>query len=101
MFHQVGVPAEDMDLLKFLWWPKGDLSLMEFRIKVHLFGATLSPSSANFAMRKCAEDISGILSSGMINKVLDCFYFDDCLMATVSEDETLKIIMSWCSFPTG
>lgn len=36
MLHQVRVPAEDMDLLRFLWRSKGDLSqeLMDFRMKV-------------------------------------------------------------------
>ncbi|KAL0152844.1 hypothetical protein M9458_051849, partial [Cirrhinus mrigala] len=34
MFYQVKVPAEDSDLLRFLWWSKGDLSkdLEEFRM---------------------------------------------------------------------
>lgn len=42
MFHQVKVPPEDADLLRFLWWPDGDVSqeLQEYRMEVHLFGAT-------------------------------------------------------------
>ncbi|XP_022595647.1 WD repeat-containing protein 17-like, partial [Seriola dumerili] len=58
MFHQVQVPPDDRDLLRFLWWPKGDTQQLpiEHRMKVHLFGATSSPSCANFALRKCAED---------------------------------------------
>lgn len=46
MFHQVKVPPEEADLLRFLWWPDGDLSqaLEEDRMEVHLFGATSSPS---------------------------------------------------------
>ena len=58
MFHQVRVPKEDRDLLRFLWWPKGDFTkkLEEYRMTVHLFGAVSSPSCANFAMRRNAED---------------------------------------------
>ena len=58
MFHQVPVPEEDRDLLRFLWWPKGDFTkkLEEYRMTVHLFGAVSSPSCANFAMRRNAED---------------------------------------------
>lgn len=26
MFHQVKVPQEDADLLRFLWWPGGDMN---------------------------------------------------------------------------
>ncbi len=49
MFHQVKVPPEDADLLRFLWWPDSDLSqeLQEYRMEVHLFGATSSPSCAS------------------------------------------------------
>ena len=58
MFHQVRIPEEDRDLLRFLWWPKGDLikKLEEYRMTIHLFGAASSPSCANFAMRQNVED---------------------------------------------
>ncbi|KAJ8408788.1 hypothetical protein AAFF_G00246060 [Aldrovandia affinis] len=40
MFHQVKVPDEDADLLRFLWWPSSDISqdLVEYRMTMHLFG---------------------------------------------------------------
>lgn len=46
MFHQVKVPENDRDLLRFLWWPNGDLykEVEEYQMAVHLFGATSSPS---------------------------------------------------------
>jgi hypothetical protein len=46
MFHQVHVPEADRDLLRFLWWPDGNLKAepQEYRMTVHLFGATSSPS---------------------------------------------------------
>ncbi|XP_059411032.1 uncharacterized protein LOC132144237 [Carassius carassius] len=55
MFHQVRVPAKDKDLLRFLWWPKGDTAqeVEEYRMSVHLFGATSSPSSAIYALQSC------------------------------------------------
>jgi len=54
MSHQVRVPEEDTDLLRFLWWPEGDLSqeMVEYEMVVHLFGATSSASCANFALKK-------------------------------------------------
>lgn len=81
MFHQVRVPGEDADLLRFLWWPNGDLTqeLVDFRMKVQLFGATSSPSGANFALSKRAEDNAEQFSQETINKVLHCFYANDCL----------------------
>ncbi|KAL0147628.1 hypothetical protein M9458_057070 [Cirrhinus mrigala] len=46
MFHQVKVPEEDGNFLRFLWWPYGHISerLVEYRMTVHLFGAVSSPS---------------------------------------------------------
>lgn len=49
MFHQVLVEPKDCDMLRFLWWPNGDLSgeMEEYRMVKHLFAATSSPSIAN------------------------------------------------------
>lgn len=87
MFHQVRVPPEDADLLRFGWWPDGDLSqdLVDFRMTVHLFGATSSPSYANFALRKCVEDNKEQFSQEAVDKVPQCFYVDDCLVSVASE----------------
>ena len=50
MFHQFFVNEEDRDLLRFFWWENGDLNTapIEYRMKVHLFGAGSSPGCANF-----------------------------------------------------
>ncbi|KAJ8417256.1 hypothetical protein AAFF_G00284830 [Aldrovandia affinis] len=47
MFYQVKVPEHDADLQRFLWWPDDKLNepMEEFRMMVHLFGATSSPAS--------------------------------------------------------
>ncbi len=93
MFHQVRVPAEDADLLRFLWWPDGDLNqdLVDFRMMVHLLGAKSSPSCANFALRKCAEDNKGQFSQEVVDKVLHCFYVDNCLVSVASEEEAVSL----------
>ena len=79
MFHQMRVPVADGDLLRFLWWPSGDLNqeLTEYRMTVHLFGAVSSPSCANFAIRKNAEDLKHEFPSNVVNTVLRNFYVDD------------------------
>ena len=61
MFHQVKVRPNDRSALRFLWWPDGDLSKQaeEFHMTVHLFGGMSSPSCANFALRKTADDNEG------------------------------------------
>ncbi|XP_063860018.1 uncharacterized protein LOC135100737 [Scylla paramamosain] len=58
MYHQVKVNPEHRDMLRFLWWENGDLNneIAEYRMTAHLFGATSSPSVANFALKKAADD---------------------------------------------
>ena len=55
MFRQVNVVREDCNALRFLWWPNGDPAAQaeELMMTVHLFS---SPSCANFAFKKAAED---------------------------------------------
>lgn len=57
LFHQVLVEPKDCDALRFFWWPNDDLSeeVEEYRMVKHLFGATSSPSVANFCLRKTAD----------------------------------------------
>lgn len=58
---------------------------------MHLFGATSSPSCANFALRKCAEDNKGHLSQEVVDRVLYCFYVDDCLVSVASLEEAISL----------
>ena len=92
MFHQVRVPEEDRDLLRFLWWPKGDFTkkLEEYLMTVHLFGAVSSSSCANFALRRNAEDRKHEFSPDAANTVLKNFYLDDCLKSLTSSSAAVK-----------
>ena len=49
---------EHRNLLRFLWWDNGDLQKepTEYRMMVHLFGATSSPGCANIALKASADD---------------------------------------------
>ena len=87
MFYQIRVPQGDRDLLRFLWWEGGDLTKQpsEYRMAVHLFGATSSPSIANFALKKTAMTSTNI-SQEAKDTILNCFYVDDCLRS----EDTLK-----------
>jgi hypothetical protein len=93
MFHQVRVTFNDYDALRFLWWPQNDLNVepQEFRMLVHLFCATSSPTCANFALRRTADDILRDFYTAVLDTVKRNFYVDDCLKSVPDEDEGVSL----------
>ncbi|VDI74707.1 Hypothetical predicted protein [Mytilus galloprovincialis] len=94
MFHQVRVPSNDANYLRFLWWQGGDVrkKSTEYQMNVHLFGATSSPSCVNFALRQTSEDCNGQFNDEVINTVLRNFYVDDCLKSTKNVSEAVCLV---------
>ena len=92
MFHQVCVKPDDSNALCFLWWANGDLSSQpqEFMMTLHLFGGVSSPSCANFALRKMADDNQGF-DSEIVNTVKRSFYVDDRLKSVKSEQDGISL----------
>ncbi len=93
MFHQVKVYPDDCDLLRFLWWPGGDIdcSLEEHRMLVHLFGATSSPSCSSYALRKCAEDHKDLYDAMTVDVVYNNFYVDNCLVSVPTDSDAVLL----------
>ncbi|XP_076853974.1 uncharacterized protein LOC143509288 [Brachyhypopomus gauderio] len=94
MFHQVRVSPEYTDFLRFLWFPDGDFTLapMQYRMKVHLFGAVSSPSCANYALRRIVQDYKDHFEPCILNTILHNFYMDDCLTSVSSEAKARKMV---------
>ena len=89
MYYQVKVPPHHADFLRFFWLnEKGEIS--EYRLSVHVFGATSSPSIANYALKEsskystCSEEVS--------SAILSNFYVDDFLKSLSTEKEAVEII---------
>ena len=93
MFHQVKIPEDDVDFLRFLWWPDGDTEkpLTEYRMIVHLFGAVSSPSCANFALRQTAEDNKdkAIIKKTLYSVTKEQTMDDECLHTALCEVEAI------------
>lgn len=96
MFHQVGVNPEHRDLLRFLWWPNGDLNTepKDYRMAVHLFGATSSPACANYALRATADAYEEVYGTEAANFVRRNFYVDDGLQSAASPEDAVKLIQT-------
>ena len=93
MFHQVLVHPKDIDALRFLWYPDGDLDKEpeEFRMLVHLLSGVWSSSSAGFALRKIAVDHAEKFEADVIKTVQCNFYVDDILKSLKTSNDAVMM----------
>ncbi|XP_006824059.1 uncharacterized protein LOC102809470 [Saccoglossus kowalevskii] len=86
MFSQVKVPKEHQDYQRFLWWPNGDVTqpVAEYRMMVHIFGATSSPGCANYALKNSADSSE---DTNVRSTIQHNFYVDDMLKAVLTVTE--------------
>ena len=91
IYHQVCVDPKDIDALRFLWFPNGDLSKEpeEYQMVVHLFGGIWSACCANFALKRTALDNASKFDSIVTRTVDKNFYVDDMLKSVGSTDEAI------------
>ena len=94
MFHQVNVNPEHQNFLCFLWWENGNLNSepIEYRMTVHLFGATSLPGCANFALKKTASDYESQYGTGAANFVKNDFCVDDGLKSVSTPEAAISLI---------
>ncbi|XP_006822851.1 uncharacterized protein LOC102809433 [Saccoglossus kowalevskii] len=82
-----------MDFQHYLWWPEGDTTkpMAEYRMNVHIFSATSSPSCANHALKRTAADNTDTDSNIVTTTINNNFYVDDLLksVATINEGKIL------------
>ena len=94
MFHQVRIPEEHRSFLRFLWWEDGDIAkeVTEYEMCVHIFGAISSPSCANFALKKTAEDNREQFGNEAADTILRNFYVDDMIKSTDEEEGAVSLL---------
>ena len=96
MFYQVRIPESQVNYLRFVWWPDGDISTDpdDYQMRVHLFGAVSSPSCANFALRKTADDNEEKYGATAANMVRRNFYVDDLLASVETVSDAVDALAS-------
>ena len=91
MYHQVLVPREDQDAMRFLWREDSSQEISEYKTLVHPFGKKDSPCCANWALKGCVTKMDNVEEAASLQKlnerdksevveaVTEDFYMDDYL----------------------
>ena len=79
---------------RFLWWPDGNLSgeMEECHMLKHLFGATSSPSVANFCLRRIADSCGGEFEAEAVVTVKRNMYVDDMMKSTSTNEKAIVLV---------
>ena len=93
MFHQVRVKVDEQGALRFLWWPQGNTNEppRAYRMTVHPFGGTWSPSCCTYAMHRTVQDHEHQFLESACETVRRNFYVDDCLKSVDSVEEAVEL----------
>ena len=94
MFHQVKIPEEQRNFLRFIWWKDNnpEKELVDYQMTAHVFGGISSPSCSNFALRKTASDNCHQYGQEVSNILRRNFYVDDMLKSFSSTDAAINAI---------
>ena len=92
-FHQVHVPKDDADSLRFYWtddvFSKKPPYTMQ--MQVHIFGAKDSATCAIHALRQAARDNHTEFNGLTYETILKSFYVDDLLKSLNDEKQMLQL----------
>ena len=97
MFFNFFVTDKHRDYLRFFWFEENDITkpLIEYRMKVHVFGNSPSPAVATIGLRKSvcghAQDEDKDCDE-VCNFVKHNFYVDDGLISMTNEEHAVSII---------
>ena len=90
MYHMLCIPDCDKSALPFLWNDEDGQEPDVYQFEPSVFGEVSSPSTANYIMRKNAEENGADLPLG-VKAVEKHLYMDDSLPSTNSRDEAIEM----------
>ncbi len=94
MFYAFVVREDHRDYLRFLWYKDNDLNnnITEYRMKVHIFGNSPSPSVAIYGLRRAAQEHQDEYGTDSKEFVMRNFYVDDGLTSVPTEEEAIDLL---------
>lgn len=94
MFYCFVVQEEHRDYLRFLWYKDNDLSkdVVDYRMRVHVFGNSPSPAVAIYGMRMAAKEAEREYGTDARNFIEQDFYVDDALKSFPTEEEAVDVL---------
>ena len=92
MFMQIEVPEKEQNFLRFLWREEVNENLEVYQYTRHIFGATSSPTVANFCVQQCARD-NRLQFPLAFEAVFDSFYVDDFLKSFVCSENAASVTL--------
>ncbi|XP_065926153.1 uncharacterized protein [Magallana gigas] len=90
MFYRFLVTEDHRDFLRFFWYRNSDPNeeLIEYRMKVHVFGNTPSPAVAMYGLQKTVENADDDVKSYVYRN----FYVDDGITSVPNSSEAVKLL---------
>eukprot|EP00079_Xenopus_tropicalis_P024746 XP_012817710.2 PREDICTED: uncharacterized protein LOC100485864 [Xenopus tropicalis] len=94
MFYCFLVREDHRDYLRFLWYKDHDIDkeVVEYRMRVHVFGNSPSPAVAIYCMRKAALTSAEQFGQDAKHFVLRHFYVDDGLASASTPEIAIDIL---------
>ncbi|GAA6111700.1 uncharacterized protein LOC113648627, partial [Tachysurus ichikawai] len=94
MFHCFLVHADHRNFLRFLWHKDNNVKkeIIEYRMKVHVFGNRPSPAVAIYGLRRAIREGAQEHGADTVEFVERHFYVDDGLLSVPSEAEAIDLL---------
>ncbi len=94
MFHSFIVREDHRNFLRFLWFKNNDMSesIVEYRMKVHVFGNSPSPAVAIYGLRCAALYGEAEFGADVRHFIERDFYVDDGLKSLPSINEAISLL---------
>lgn len=94
MYYCFVVKEDHRDYLRFLWFRDNvwNGEIVDFRMRVHVFGNTPSPAVALYCLQRAAAEGEAEFGSDVRTFVERDFYVDDALKSFATESEAVSVI---------